>query len=316
MRDPRPCEADELLDLASRTDFYGGRVSATWKTTVRGWDALGLLPPTTREELVAEKLRTGCPYSGRRVKTRPAVVTLQLDYAERTPLYVGLDRMDLRGYVAALERSLRLLGVRPGDALALYEYGSSPVVYLASSLYVPYLRAGAADRLGCTVICNDGVANLSQRAVEILKYVRPRFLVIRDDCIEPFVAACAAEGLEVAKHTEAVVVTSNEGGLGRTEGLAQRLGVPVYRMPRSDVALFLGLECPECSCMHVPSDLYRVEALELDTLRPARPGQPGRLAITNIRSLGILSLRVLTSLHGTVIEGGCPRQAADARVRL
>lgn len=308
--------ADELLDLASRTAFYGERVSGRRDASFRGWDALGLLPPTTREELVTEKLRSGCPYSGRRVRTRPAVVTLQLDYAERTSLYVGLDRVDLRGYVVALERSLRLLGVRPGDALALYDYGSSPVVYLASSLYVPYLRAGAADKLGCTVICNDGVANLSRRAVEILKYVHPRFLVIRDDCIEPFVAACAADGLEVAQHLEAVVVTSNEGGLGRTEGLAQRLGVPVYRMPRSDAALFLGLECPGCSCVHVPPDLYRIEALELDTLRPAMPGRPGRLVITNIRSRGILSLRVLTSLQGTLVEGGCPRQAADARVRL
>lgn len=277
----------------------------------------GERPVLTRpSDLAAHKLRSGDPYAGRLAAGRQALVTLQLDYAEATPLYLGLDRADLQAYARALQRCLALLGVRAGDTLAVYDFGTSPVAYLASACSLPYLRQGAADALGCAVVCNDGVPSMAQRAVDLLRYVRPRFLLARVDCLQPLLAACEADGLVVPRHLEALVATRNEGRLDPRlrEQLQQRLGVPVYLLPRSDLALFLAMECPECRCLHTWGDLYRVEVLSPEALGPAPPGQAGRLAVTARFARVCPTPRVLTSLEARLVEPGCPRGPRDLRL--
>ena len=77
--------------------------------------------------------------------------------------YAELDRSS-RDFAAYLQRTL---GLRKGDRVAIFDYGTSPLSYLAASSFTPYLDRGAADLLGCLPVCNDGVANMSPRAVEI-----------------------------------------------------------------------------------------------------------------------------------------------------
>jgi phenylacetate-coenzyme A ligase PaaK-like adenylate-forming protein len=244
-------------------------------------------------------------------------VTLQLDYPEESPLYLGLDRADLRRYADVLRRCLALLGAQPGDTVAVYDYGTSPTAYLASGAYVPYLRLGAADALGCTVVCNDGVSNMAQRAVDLLKYVRPRLLVARVDCLQPLLAACEADGVVVASHLEALVVTHNEGRLDvrlRAQ-CQQRLGVPVYELPRSDLALFMAVECPECRLLHTWPDRFDVELLSPDGTAPADTDQPSRLVITPRFARLWRIPRVLTGLEALPAQPGCPRAPGDLRLR-
>ncbi|MDE3077282.1 MAG: hypothetical protein KGJ86_17845, partial [Chloroflexota bacterium] len=128
---------------------------------------LSQVPLTTVDGLVRVKRETGDAYSGRLVQGRHSLVTFQLDYDEES-LYQAFDETDLNQYAEALRRCFLQLGLRAGDTIALVDFGTSPVVYLASVCYTPYLSQGAADALGCQVVCNDGVANVSQRGVEIL----------------------------------------------------------------------------------------------------------------------------------------------------
>lgn len=276
------------------------------------------VPLVRPADLAAEKARTGDPYAGRLARAREPLVTLQLDYAEETPLYLGLDRADLHAYALALRRCFALLDLRPGDTVALYDFGTSPVVYLASACYTPYLAEGAADALGCTVICNDGVPNMNYRAVEIVKYVRPRYLVLRLECLQPFLAACEAEWLRLARYTEALVATANEATLDARlrDQVQERLGVPVYQLPRADLGLFLAQECPSCRLVHTWSDLYLVEALDPDSLQPVADGQPGLLAMTSRFARVCPAIRVLTQLEGRLESGGCPRGPEDVRLCL
>lgn len=265
-------------------------------------------------DLVAAKHATGDAYAGRLAAGRRPLVTFQLDYAEETALYLGLDRRDLQRYAEALRRCVALLAPRPGDTLAIFDYGTSPVAYLASAEFTPYLRLGAADAFGCTAICNDGVTHMSARAAEILRYVQPRFFFLRLECLAPFVAACEAAGLQASRYLEAVVATHNEGFLDPTlwRRCQERLGVPIYELARADAALFMAMECPECHLLHTWGDLYRVETVDDGSLEPVH-GRLGSLVVTSRFARVCPAARLLTRLEGRLVGPGCARGLRDLR---
>lgn len=302
------------------TAFFRGRLSGVGRASfIHGVSGLlARVPPVRASDLAAQKVRTGDPYSGRLAKGRVPLVTVQLDYAEETHLYVGLDRGDLKRYAAVLRRCLALLGLGPGDVVAFYDYGTSPTVYLASACYTPYLTQGAADALGCTVICNDGVPNMGHRAVDLVKYVRPRYLFVRPECVQPFVAAAEADGDRIERYLQGLVATCNEGPFDPRlpEMVQQRLGLPLYWMPRSDLALFMAQECPECRLVHTWRDVYTIEVLTSDSLEPVPEGQMGVLAITSLFARVCPAIRVLTQIQARVVPGGCPRGPEDIRLCL
>ncbi len=267
-------------------------------------------------ELVTEKISSGDPYSSRRCGRSAPPVSLQIEYNTETALYLALDRRDLKEYAKALTRCWSFLGLRKGDRVAIFDYGTSPISYLASSAFTPYLSQGAADALGCLPICNDGVANMSQRAVEIVKFVRPRLLFLRNDCLHPFTAEVEREGLRLSKYVRALVATANEAVLTKPEQDAYQrsLGVPIYRLLRVDLAMFFATECPQCRLLHAWPDLYFVETLEPETHRPVRRGLRGSLTVTNRFARICPTIRYLSQLEGSLEAPGCPRGPKDLRI--
>lgn len=274
------------------------------------------IPLMTLEEFVEEKKRSGDPYALRSCETHRPLVTFQLEYDTETRLYLLLDRLDLKNYAEALGRCWSLLGLENGDAVAIFDYGTSPASYLASSAFTPYLSRGAADRLGCLPVCNDGVANMSYRAVEILKFVRPKVLFLRGDCLEPFAVESERHLGPLSSYTRSLVVTENEGLLSKTDQNAyeKRLGLPIYRLLRIDAAMFFAMECPRCRLFHTWQDLYLVE--DLSGLPGAAEGGEHLLAITNWFARTCPTVRYLSQVKGTVRPAGCPVRAKDIRIAV
>ncbi|MFQ5851426.1 MAG: hypothetical protein ACE5JU_12655 [Candidatus Binatia bacterium] len=266
------------------------------------------VPVMTLEELVEERIRSRDPYSLRWCSNRTPLVAFQLEYDSESALYLGLDRAALRGYAEALRRCWSLLGLGKGDTVAIFDYGTSPVSYLASSTFTPYLRQGAADALGCLPVCNDGLANMSQRAVEILKFARPRVLFVRTDCLEPLAMEIERQLLRLADYTKALVVAENEGLPSKRDQNAyeMRLGVPVYRLLRIDVAMFLAMECPDCHLLHSWQDLYFVESVA-DRLDKS-------LVVTNWFAKACPTVRYLSQVRASLEPAGCPRGPQDNRI--
>ena len=54
---------------------------------------------------------------------------------------------------------------------------------------------------------------MSQRAVEILKTIRPRIFFLRSDCLQPFIHQADAAALRCSDYIGALVVTESEGAL-------------------------------------------------------------------------------------------------------
>lgn len=317
--EPHMRELRGLIQHASGSRFFEQKFAGlTARGISRLKDFTEKIPLMELTELVTEKMSSGDPYSSRRCGRSAPPVSLQIEYNTETALYLALDQRDLRAYAKALTHCWSFLGLRKGDRVAIFDYGTSPVSYLASSAFTPYLTRGAADALGCLPICNDGVANMSQRAVEIVKFVRPRLLFLRNDCLHPFAVEVERAGLQLSKFISGLVATGNEAILTRPEQDAYQrsLGVPVYRLLRIDVAMFLGVECPWCRLLHTWPTLYFVEAVDPESHKPAGGGQRGSLVITNRFAKACPTIRYLSQVQGSLEARGCPRGARDLRIAV
>lgn len=306
-----------LRHASAHSPFYQAKLAGL-KPLPSLQDFSRRVPTTTLEELEAVRLSNGDPYSLRKAAHQPATLSMQLEYDTDLPLYQALDRSSLRYYAQALQRCWSLLGLARGDRVALFDFGSSPLVYLASAFYTPYLSAGAAEALGCIPVCNDGASQLSGRAVDILRFATPRLLFLRSDCLYPFSQEVSQQGLRLADYTQGLVVAENEGWAAHLcrQGWARGLGVPLLGLLRIDLAMFLGVECPQCHLVHIWDDLYLVEAVEEKTGEPSPPGQPGLLTVTNLFNRVCPSIRYVSSVLGSLVPPGCPRGLAEGRIEL
>ncbi|HXG52730.1 MAG TPA: hypothetical protein VNN77_15140 [candidate division Zixibacteria bacterium] len=261
---------------------------------------------------MAERAASGDPYSLRWCGRDAPAVVLQTEYDVDPPLYVGFEPSVLRTYAGALARCWSLLGVTKGDRIAVFDYGTSPLSYLASSLFTPYLGRGAAEILGCLPICNDGTANMAPRAVEILRFVRPRVMFVRPECLHPLATEISRKRLSYADCSSALVVAQNEEILSREDqaGYEDIFGVPVYRLLRIDIAMFLAVECPHCRLLHSPHDLYFLE----NGGEPSGNFRKDPLLVTNWFARSLPTLRYLSRARGTVVSSGCPLRPRDQRI--
>lgn len=230
-------------------------------------------------------------------------VVLQLEKPAGALSYVPVTAAEVGKCALALARCWQTLGVLAGDRVLIFDYGSSPTVLFASSLYAPLLRRGAAERLGCQPVCNDGVASMAPRAVQIVRQLRPGVVFLRADVLPAFAMALEEAGVSLSQHVRSVVVTQEEGILpaAERERLESQWAVPVHRMLRLDAALFLAPECPVCRLFHTWPDLYRVQ----------KEGRRLTVAASFAPHLSYAS-----SLAVELVQPGCPAAPREPRFRI
>ena len=303
-----------LMQRAAKAPLYRKKFAGLKPRTLRDLRSFSAtIPPTRLEELAVEKLTGAGPLSPRLCAGRGPRAIFQLEYDTQPPLYLALARADLRSYAQVLKHCWSLAGLRKGDRVAIFDYGTSPLSYLAASSFTPYLERGAADLLGCLPVCNDGVANMSPRAVEILRYVRPRVFFIRHDCLHALATEIERQALRLVDYTQALVAAENESLLSDAErrGFEKRLGVPIYRLLRIDAAMFLAMECPRCRLLHCRRDAYFVETLPEGDGPAENP-----LVVTNWFAGTSPTVRYLSQMRGSLQPSGCPRGPKDLRIAV
>ncbi len=213
--------------------------------------------------------------------------------------YLALSPPELEAYALALARCWRLAGLGRGDRVIIFDFGASPLSYLASCLYSPFLRRGAAERVGCLPVCNDGVASVVPRGVHMVRVLQPKVAYVRLDLLAPLAGAMGRAPTPL----QTVVAAAEEALLAPAEAqrYRQELGVEVLRLLRLDAALFLAQECPHCRAIHTFPDLYQVwEAA--GTLAVAPRFSPGRAYVS--------------TLPFRRLRGPCPRGRGHLRLEM
>ncbi len=245
----------------------------------------------------------GDPFAGRVRQGLAPKFSLQLEATADPSIWIALDPPELDRWAGVIERMWKRWGTVPGEAIAFFDYGSSPLVLLASSGYVGYLRRGAAERLGLTAICNDGVAAMAGRMVTIVEALEPSMLIVRRDLATPFSLALEAAGTNLADRVRWVAISEVEGCTNRreTDQLSARLGVAVWRILRSDAAFLIAGECAGCRAFHLDR-AYFAERLS-----------SGHVAITTRFAQTCPAVRFNIGL-AKLIDGGCPLEPRAQRV--
>ena len=272
----------EELDLAD-VPFYAGRMDSDGR--VEPWDLDDLAEGSSAD-----------PYAGRARRGARPEVSLQIEASDERSVWVGAQGDELRQWSLVLEAMLRRWGIERGELLAFFDYGSSPVVLLASRCYLPYMREGAADRLGCSVVCNDGVASMASRMVEVVRLARPTGVFVRADAAAPFANALADAGIDDLGSVcrwAALVDVDGAPRADERDRWSEAWRLPVHQVARADAAFFLAGECAHCGCFHVDASAYRLEPL---------PG--GEAAVTTRFARTCPAVRFNLG-PGTVHEPGC-----------
>lgn len=138
----------------------------------------------------------------------------------------------------------------------IMDFGCSPLSYLASSMYCPFLRRGAAEMVGCIPVCNDGVGTVIPRAIRMIEVLQPRVVYLRGDLVPPLLQALQETRLCV--RTWVVGAEEAVPSAADLDRLAQASGGEVLGLVRLDAALFMAQQCSRCRAFHVWTDIYRV----------------------------------------------------------
>lgn len=159
-------------------------------------------------------------------------------------------------YAEALGRAWDAFGVSAGDRVAIYDYGPSPVAYLASRAFAPYLERGAAEITSSMVLCVDGLPDNAKRVTHVLRYFNPRFLFARADMVPLLVSGPTAVPED---DRGATLVVTADGEL--PAGVDRRAWEEAWPggvgfLLRWDAAAFLAPLCPTCGSLRVAADLY------------------------------------------------------------
>jgi len=281
-----------LQDLADYP-FYRERLASAGE--LRAWTVADL------EEFAAQN--PSDPFAGRVLGDSVPKVALQIEATSEPPVWSALDVGEVDRWADVLARMWQRWGLAPGETIAFFDYGSSPLVLLASSSYMAYLKRGAADRLGVTAICNDGVATMAPRMAVIVETVQPAALILRRDLLAPFATALQAASIKVAEYLKWIAVSEPEGTPAREEILryASVFGVPTYRVLRADAAFLLAGECPDCGCFH------------LDPAYQAEPLPSSELAVTTTFAQLCPAVRYNIG-SAEIASGRCAREPRASRI--
>jgi hypothetical protein len=192
--------------------------------------------------------------------------------------FLELSREALAGYAEALGRAWGVLGVGVGDRVVVYDYGSSPVAYLASRAFAPYLERGASELTGATALCVDGLADNVGRLAHVLRHFKPRFLFARAELAPLLLAGPTA--MPVEQRTARLVLSADSDTPARSERASWegRWRGGLSLLARCDAAAFLAAECPRCRALRVPEDLYEARITRALGLRS--PHEQGRGLLT------------------------------------
>lgn len=163
-------------------------------------------------------------------------------WSAEEPVYISLTGNELLNLVGVMEDLLRNLDIRFGDRVLIYDYNTSLSTLVMSRVFAPGLQEGVSEKMGCRVICTDGLSELAARSAFVFNRWHPDVLLIRSDLVGPFRSSLDTSSLNESNSSlrTAVVLHSDVAPWPRNVQLGtgdfQRF--LLYKM---DTALFMSI---------------------------------------------------------------------------
>jgi len=175
---------------------------------------------------------------------------------------------DLDVWAEHLTWCYRMMGVADGATIAAQDFGSSPISFLGSSLLMPGLRRGVAERIDGRFICLDASAERVTLTPALLAQLAVDALVVRDDIVELLAAELRKKGsAELAQHPMKTIVVFGEDSPALNPARVR----PWRHLMHVERTLLLAPECSLCGCLHLRGGFYEVDGATIRNLKLAVP---------------------------------------------
>lgn len=158
---------------------------------------------------------------------------------------------DLDAWAEHLVWCYSLLGVAEGSTIAVQDFGTSPISYLGSSLLMPTLAQGVAERMGARIICLDASPERIVLTPEVIRQVKPDVLVVRADVLGLLLDGSKRAGVDLTGIGGLTIVAA-----GGVDAPPLPPG-PWRRLLHVDSSLLLAPQCTLCGSYHLRDGIYR-----------------------------------------------------------
>ncbi len=198
---------------------------------------------------------------------------------------------DLDVWAEHLEWCYRMIGIGEGATIAVQDYGTSPLAYLGSSLLMPTLAAGIAERMDAQLICLDASNERIVLTPEVIRQVDPDVLIVRAEVLGLLLEGSKRSGVDLTAIDGLTIVAAvGADSMPLPDGAWRRL-------LHVESTLLLAPECTHCGFFHLREGVYAVADGRVENL---------------LQSSATAS--VLPRLQ--VVDDSCEKGAGDVLCRL
>jgi hypothetical protein len=175
---------------------------------------------------------------------------------------------DLDIWAEHLAWCYRTMGIPDGATIAVQDFGSSPISFLGSSLLMPGLQRGVAERIEGRFICLDASAERVTLTPALLAQLAVDALVIREDVLELLSAELHKKGFAaLAQRPMKTIVVFGDEPPALNPGRLR----PSRHLMHVESALLLAPQCVKCECFHLREGFYQVDGRIIRNLLLAAP---------------------------------------------
>ncbi len=199
---------------------------------------------------------------------RPNEATLIFDVPSGR---LSFSSRDLEVWAEHLAWCYRLMGVPRGAVLAVQDFGNSALSFLGSSLLMPGLKDGVAERIGGRFICLDASNERVTLTPAVLEQLKLDVLVVRAEVYGLLRAELASRHVDLAARGVRVILALSD----RDPAPPRSAAMPWRCLLHLESSMMLAPECPACGCFHLRAGFYGVESgaiwnLQLAGVQPCR----------------------------------------------
>jgi hypothetical protein len=186
---------------------------------------------------------------------------------------------DLDTWAEHLTWCYRMMGVADGATIAVQDFGSSALSFLGSSLLMPGMARGVAERLGGRVVGLDASSERVALTPGLLSQLGADVLVVRATVADLLYEMMQRADRGLNKVTARTIISFRDD-----EPLPARAAGWRYLL-HIESALILAPECPACGRFHLRTGFYATKGNEVRNLRLGS-AQPYRFESARILSSG------------------------------
>jgi len=315
----------QIKHIHAFSSFYNKKLdeSGVRVESIRTLDDIGMIPPTTPEELRGAVKQGPDPWGGRLCVPEEKLLfylSPQEPAVDEGSLLTAVTAFDRDMVIEELLRLWSMLNIGPERVVQAQCWGWEALntVYL-SSYSSRYLSPSVSDVMKCTIIPMEIMVSDVPRTVHSAMFFQPQAFFTNMENIEAMEKEVGNQGLGLEELGYETIVIRECGKAMANEQRAEierKWGAKAYSMLEIQECLFYASECNCQEGFHVYEDLFLVEITDTEGHQVSKIGDRGKLTLTNLFAEATPLLRYQTGIDAMLYDSPCICGRTSSRLAL